>query len=148
MKRPESHASSDDWPNHLALPDRREVGRRRHGGGLQGRALRYHYDSAYSNSGEAAFQRSNAAFERAMALDPNLISAAGQLITNRVERGELGRAYKDAKALVERHPENAVAHFALSYVLRYAGMLDESALLSAAKKCQSDFLSERSQASQ
>ncbi len=89
-------------------------------------ALRYHYDSAYSNGGEAMFQRSNAAFERALALDPNLISAAGQLITNRVERGELGKAYKDAKALVERHPENAVAHFALGYVSRYAGMLEES----------------------
>ncbi len=89
-------------------------------------ALRYHYDSAYSNGGEAAFQRSNAAFERALALDPNLISAAGQLITNRVERGELGKAYRDAKTLVERHPENAVAHFAFGYVLRYAGMIEES----------------------
>jgi hypothetical protein len=28
---------------------------------------------------------------------------------------------------VERHPENASAHFALSYVLRYGGILDESA---------------------
>ena len=32
---------------------------------------RYHYDSAYSNGGQAAFQRANAAFERALALDPN-----------------------------------------------------------------------------
>src|ERR1700689_2947003 len=29
-------------------------------------ALRYHYDSAYSNGGDAAFQRSNSAFERAL----------------------------------------------------------------------------------
>jgi serine/threonine protein kinase len=90
-------------------------------------ALRYHYDSAYSNGGDAMFQRSNAAFERALALDPNLIGAAGQLITNRVERGELVKAYKDGKALVERHPENAMAHFALSYVLRYGGAVEESA---------------------
>jgi len=89
--------------------------------------LRYHYDSAYSNGGEAMFERSNTAFERALALDPNLISAAGALITNRVERGELGKAYKDAKALVERHPENAMAHFALAYVLRYGGATEESA---------------------
>jgi eukaryotic-like serine/threonine-protein kinase len=90
-------------------------------------ALRYHYDSAYSNGGEAMFERSNAAFERALTLDPNLISAAAQLVTNRVERGELAKAYRDAKALVERHPENAVAHFALAYVLRYGGAIDESA---------------------
>jgi eukaryotic-like serine/threonine-protein kinase len=89
--------------------------------------LRYHYDSAYSNGGEAAFARSDAAFERALSLDPNLISAASQLVTNRTERGELVKAYRDAKALVERHPENAMAHFALSYVLRYGGAIDESA---------------------
>ena len=87
---------------------------------------RYYYDSQYSTGGEAIFQRSNAALERALALDPNLVSAASALITNRVERGELGRAYRDAKALVERHPENATAHFALAYVLRYGGVLEES----------------------
>ena len=88
---------------------------------------RYYYDSEYSNGGEAIFQRSNAAFERAVALDPNLVDPASALITNRVERGELGKAYQDAKALVERHPESAAAHFALAYVLRYGGVLEESA---------------------
>jgi eukaryotic-like serine/threonine-protein kinase len=87
---------------------------------------RYYYDSQYSNGGEAVFQRSNAALERAVALDPNLVDPASALITNRVERGELGKAYQDAKALVERHPENAAAHFALAYVLRYGGVLEES----------------------
>ena len=95
-------------------------------------AERYYYDSHYWNGGEAMFQRSTAAYERALALDPDFSDAAGQLITNRVERGELGKAYKDAKALVGRHPENAGAHFALSYVLRYAGMLQE-----AAQECDS-----------
>jgi tetratricopeptide (TPR) repeat protein len=90
-------------------------------------ALRYHYDAAYSNGGDAAFQRSNSAFERALGLDPNLVSAAGQLITNRVERGEIVKAYQAAKALVTAHPENANAHFALAYVLRYGGATEESA---------------------
>ncbi len=89
--------------------------------------LRYHYDSAYSNGGDAAFERSTAAFERAMALDPNFIEPAGQLTGTQVERGELVRAYQDAKALVTRHPENAGAHAALSYVLRYGGAIEESA---------------------
>jgi tetratricopeptide (TPR) repeat protein len=73
------------------------------------------------------FQRSTAAQERALALDPDYSDAAGMLITNRVETGDLAKAYKDAKALVARHPENAMAHFALSYVLRYGGMLEEAA---------------------
>jgi eukaryotic-like serine/threonine-protein kinase len=89
--------------------------------------VRYHYDAAYSNGGEAMFQRSTNALERALALDPNFIVAAGWLIDNRVERGELVRAYRDAKALVERHPENVSAHFTLAYVLRYGGAMEESA---------------------
>ncbi len=51
--------------------------------------LRYYFDSQYGGGGEAMFQRSNAALERAVALDPNLVTAAGQLIANRVERGDL-----------------------------------------------------------
>jgi TolB-like protein/predicted Ser/Thr protein kinase len=90
-------------------------------------ALRYHYDAAYSDGGDAAFQRSNSAFQRALGLDPNLVSAAGQLITNRVERGDIISAYQEAKGLVARHPENANAHFALAYVLRYGGAMEESA---------------------
>jgi hypothetical protein len=88
---------------------------------------RYYFDATYSKGGELMFQRSNAALERALALDPNVIAAASQLIVNRVDRGELGKAYEEAKVLVKRRPESGYAHFTLSYVLRYAGMLEESA---------------------
>jgi serine/threonine protein kinase len=89
--------------------------------------VRYHYDSAYSTGGEVSFQKSNVALEHAVALDPNFIFAPAWLITNRVERGELVKAYVDAKTLVVRHPENAQAHFALAYVSRYGGAMEESA---------------------
>jgi tetratricopeptide (TPR) repeat protein len=88
--------------------------------------MRYYYDSQYSGGGEESFQRSNAAYERALALDPNLIVAAGQMITNRVERGELLEAYRQARSLVKRRPESAQAHFTMAYVDRYAGMLQDS----------------------
>ncbi len=87
---------------------------------------RYYFDSTYGSGGEAMFQRSNAAYERALALDPNRVTAASNLIVNRVERGELGRAYDAATDLVRRRPQNADAHFVSSYVLRYAGMLEQS----------------------
>jgi TolB-like protein len=87
---------------------------------------RRYYDSVYGGGGEAQFQASNAAYERALSLDPNRMMAASNLITARVERGELGRAYDAATDLVRRRPQSADAHFALSYVLRYAGMLDKS----------------------
>ena len=90
----------------------------------QALGMRYYYDSSYSSGGEEAFQKSNAAYERSLALDPNLGFAAGSLITNRVERGQLEQAHQQAVALVKKRPQSAQAHFALSYVYRYAGMLD------------------------
>jgi serine/threonine protein kinase len=88
--------------------------------------VRCYYDADYSDGGEPMFQRSNKASEKAVELDPNRITAARQLIANRVERGELGKAYVAAQALVKRRPESAEAHFAVAYVYRYAGMLDQS----------------------
>jgi serine/threonine protein kinase len=92
----------------------------------QALGIRYYYDSSYSSGGEEAFQKSNASYERALALDPNLVFAAGNLITNRVERGELEAAHQQALALVKKRPQSAQAHFALSYVYRYAGMLGDA----------------------
>src|ERR1019366_7477984 len=54
-------------------------------------------------------------------------SPNGQIIANRVERGDLVQAYKDAQDFLKRQPKNATAHFVTGYVLRYAGLLDESA---------------------
>jgi TolB-like protein/predicted Ser/Thr protein kinase len=88
---------------------------------------RYYDDATYASAGEEVFQHSNEAAEKAVGLDPNRMAAAGRLITNRVERGELGKAYEQAEALVKRRPESGQAHFTLSYVLRYAGMLDDAA---------------------
>ncbi len=92
--------------------------------------LRCYYDGTYADGGEAMLQRSNQAYEQALRLDPNRSVAAGQLITNLVERGELGKAYEAAESFVKRRPENAQSHFALSYVYRYAGMLEP-----ATKEC-------------
>ena len=88
--------------------------------------LRYYYDSSYANGGAGMFEKSDAAYERALALDPNLGVAAGNLITNRVERGDLAKPYEQAKELVARRPQNATAHFTLAYVFRYAGTYNEA----------------------
>ena len=89
--------------------------------------VRAYYDADYSNGGEKMFQLSNTASERALALDPNRIVAAGQLIANRVERGELTKAYAAAQALLKSRPESGQSHFTMAFVLRYAGMQEESA---------------------
>ncbi|MGB9204040.1 MAG: protein kinase [Terriglobales bacterium] len=88
--------------------------------------LRYYFDGTYANGGEEMLQRSTAAYERALALDPNLVFADSQLIVIRLEQGKPGNAYGEAQSLVKNHPESAQAHFVLSFVLRYAGLLEES----------------------
>ena len=87
---------------------------------------RYYFDSTYGGGGEEMFQRAKSSDERAFTLDPNRVGAASNLITARVERGELRQAYEAASDLVKRRPQSAEAHFALSYVLRYAGMQERS----------------------
>jgi serine/threonine protein kinase len=89
--------------------------------------LRYYYSGAYGDGGQPMLKRSDSATERALALDPNLISAAAWLIARQTDRGDTAHAYAQATALLKRRPDSAMAHFALSYVLRYAGLLDESA---------------------
>jgi hypothetical protein len=88
--------------------------------------LRYYYDGTYAGGGEEVLQRSKAAYERALALDPNLVEATSQLIIIRLERGQPGTAYEEAQSLVKNHADSAQAHFLLSFVLRYAGLLEDS----------------------
>jgi TolB-like protein len=87
---------------------------------------RYYFDAIYSGGGVEGYQKSNNAYERALALEPGRVSAAGFLSQNRVELGDLNDAYAEAIDLVKRRPENAMAHFSLSYVLRYTGMLEDA----------------------
>jgi len=87
---------------------------------------RYYYEASYSSGGRAIMERSDAAYERALAVDPNFITAAAYLTQNRVENGELTKAYAEAQDLVKKRPDSADAHFTLAYVLRYAGMLPDA----------------------
>jgi eukaryotic-like serine/threonine-protein kinase len=87
---------------------------------------RYYFDAIYAGGGAAGYQRSDAAYRRALALEPDRVAAAGFLATNEVETGNLDKAYQDTRALVEKRPDSAFAHFSLAYVSRYAGRLDEA----------------------
>jgi len=87
---------------------------------------RYYYDMQYGGGGEAAMAKSIAAVDRALALDPNFAPAIQAGIVTKTEDGKLVEAYADARNFVRQRPESASAHFALSYVLRYVGMLEEA----------------------
>jgi eukaryotic-like serine/threonine-protein kinase len=88
--------------------------------------LRYYYESQYAAGGAEMYRRSDSAFERALTLDPNLMLAAQMLSNSLTDSGDLRGAYKQARAVLKRRPDSASAHFALAYVLRYAGLLDEA----------------------
>ena len=88
--------------------------------------MRYYYDAAYSNGGDAMFRKAGEAYAKAVALDPNFIAAAAKLVRNNVESGDLATGYREATDLLRRRPDGAQAHFTLSYVLRYAGLLDRA----------------------
>lgn len=89
--------------------------------------LRYYYDSQYASGGEIVFDRASQAYEKALALDSNYIPAYAHLVRTHAERGAIAQAYAEAVELVRRRPDNAQAHFTMSYVLRYAGLLGEAA---------------------
>ncbi len=83
----------------------------------------------YYDSGEDKRTRlmAKAALQRAVALDSNRFDAASDLITIESEEGELDRAYDDITRLLHRHPDSGAARLVYSYVLWYAGLLEEAA---------------------
>jgi serine/threonine protein kinase/tetratricopeptide (TPR) repeat protein len=85
----------------------------------------------YDNGGESSFVEAEQANRKALELDPNNLKAMRAQVVGRTEKGDLEGAYSAAKLLLEKRPEDGEAHFAMSYVLRYGGMLDE-----AAKECE------------
>jgi serine/threonine protein kinase/tetratricopeptide (TPR) repeat protein len=95
---------------------------------------RYYYEEEYATGAvnsptyrtDVNTYRSYATLHKALALDPNLVSAEQQIISQDTDRGNLVPAYRQAKSMVQRHPQSGLAHFTLSYVLRYASVLSEA----------------------
>jgi TolB-like protein len=89
-------------------------------------ARRYYDDGHYGGGGSDALRKSETAARQALAIDPNRTAATVQLFGLQVEAGRLQDGYDNALKLVQQRPESGEAHYALSYVLRYGGMLEES----------------------
>jgi TolB-like protein/tRNA A-37 threonylcarbamoyl transferase component Bud32 len=87
---------------------------------------RYYYDAVYSGGGAEGYEHSNAAYQRALTIEPGRTDAAGSLAINLADTGNLEKGLEDARALVRRRPDVAFTHFSLAYVLRYAGLLEEA----------------------
>ena len=86
-------------------------------------AWRYYMDFHYGTGGDRAIARSLQASKRQSELDPNTPPVS---ITIHVEQGNLNDAYDQASEFLRRRPDSSMAHFWMSYVYRYAGLLDEA----------------------
>jgi serine/threonine protein kinase len=88
---------------------------------------RYYYEEEYGPGATGTMSRTDPTLRHALALDPNLEDAEQQIVSLDTDAGKLPQAYQEAKAMIEKRPQNGFAHFTLSYVLRYAGLSKEGA---------------------
>jgi serine/threonine protein kinase/tetratricopeptide (TPR) repeat protein len=87
---------------------------------------RYYVEGHFTSGDPEMLTRALTAIERAAALNPDDVTAAASAVGYRVERGDLAGAHARATALLRRRPDHVVTQFLMSYVLRFAGLLEES----------------------
>lgn len=88
--------------------------------------VRYYDHGSFGAGGEPARQQAVVAQRKALELDPGLLAAARRIINQRVEAGELEDAYRESRELFDRHGPGVDTHFALAYVYRFGGLMEES----------------------
>jgi TolB-like protein/tetratricopeptide (TPR) repeat protein len=121
--------SSDPEPNReaIAMLERASTIDPDHADTWASLGRRYYDEGQYGAGGSEAFRRSEAALRQALALDPAHTSAAVVLLGLQIDAGRLQDGYDIARSLVARRPDSGEGHFALAYVLRYGGLLEDSA---------------------
>jgi DNA-binding winged helix-turn-helix (wHTH) protein/TolB-like protein len=89
---------------------------------------KYYTESHYikGKAGDELLKKELAVDERALALDPHYASAQYGVTVEHAERGDLLGAYRIAANLLRENPGNEVSHVGVDYVLRYAGLDQES----------------------
>jgi serine/threonine protein kinase/DNA-binding winged helix-turn-helix (wHTH) protein len=89
---------------------------------------RYYTESHYlrGKGDDEVRNKGLAADERALALDPHYGYAQYGLALEYAERGDLLRGYRVAANMLRESPGNAISPYAVSYVLRYAGLDQEA----------------------
>ncbi|MBV8808886.1 MAG: winged helix-turn-helix domain-containing protein [Acidobacteriaceae bacterium] len=86
----------------------------------------YNSDAAFELGGREQYRRAEAAYERALALRPNLLDAQMFLANLLVDTGKVEQAVPLLRDALKTNRNNAAAHWELGYAYRFAGMLEES----------------------
>jgi DNA-binding winged helix-turn-helix (wHTH) protein/TolB-like protein len=86
----------------------------------------YTSDAAFELGGREQYRRAQAAYERALAIRPNLLDAQVFLANLLVDTGKVEQAVPLLRDALKTNGNYAAAHWELGYAYRFAGMLDES----------------------
>src|SRR5580698_471948 len=86
----------------------------------------YTSDAAFELGGREQYRRAQAAYERALAIQPNLIDAQMFLANLLIDTGKVEQAVPLLRDALKTNGNYAAAHWELGYAYRFAGMLDES----------------------
>jgi serine/threonine protein kinase/TolB-like protein/Flp pilus assembly protein TadD len=76
--------------------------------------------------GREQYSKAEAAYERAIALDPSLIEARVYMANLFTDTGRVEQAVPLMRAALQDSPNNAEAHWELGYAYRFGGMVKES----------------------
>ncbi len=86
----------------------------------------YTSDAAFELGGREQYRRAQAAYERALAIRPNLLDAQMFLANLLVDTGKVEQAVPLLRDALKTNGNYAAAHWELGYAYRFAGILDES----------------------
>src|SRR3984885_6803059 len=86
----------------------------------------YNSDAAFELGGREQYRRAQAAYERALAIRPNLLDAQIFLANLLIDTGKVEQAVPLLRDALKTNGNCAAAHWELGYAYRFAGMLDES----------------------
>jgi DNA-binding winged helix-turn-helix (wHTH) protein/TolB-like protein len=86
----------------------------------------YTSHAAFELGGREQYRRAQAAYERALAIRPNLLDAQMFLANLLIDTGKVEQAVPLLRDALKTNGNYAAAHWELGYAYRFAGMLDES----------------------
>ncbi len=86
----------------------------------------YTSDAAFEFGGREQYRRAQAAYERALAIQPTQLEARVFLANLLIDTGKVEQAVPLLREALKTNPNHAATHWELGYAYRFAGMLQES----------------------
>ncbi|KAA3617748.1 MAG: tetratricopeptide repeat protein [Calditrichaeota bacterium] len=88
--------------------------------------FRLHLIASYDLNERSRLEDAEKAYEKALAINKNLLTGLSQLAVLYTEKNKAVKAVELIKKALAINPNNAGAHFWLGYIYRYTGLLKES----------------------